>query len=484
MPTLGRWERRPENAKLDPSTQNSSPLEGFTVTIQNLANILIGLALVGWIVYRQITWRIVSISKMWKKPLILGAVGIVTLSQAKNVHQITALDLGVLVIELVISLAIGAVMGKIAVFRPRNIRPGDSSDLLAGRLGDRRGRRGPERNEVQRQLNADGTETARDPHRLVGARPVDRHDPGAHRHRRRRNADGLRARGSHRCHPHHGGRQRTGPRVRLRGPSAEKRCSHCHDGAVIIYDARSGWVGTLLSLVGAFVIGYFLIPQYATASIAWWVFAAGLIALACWLVVADWGAWNPPVWLLLVASVVMTAFGAIGAAPSNGLLVVPAAVGVLRLIGEPRIDLWIGCAAALMAAALMAFGSFAVTATPLGLLALEGGVALGLLGGINRRQSRAARERDRELIERTMDAREEHARASALEARQRVARDIHDVLAHSLGGMVVQLDAVEALLESGRLDEAESRRPRRQGTSGIRAGRGETRGRCVEDSGR
>ena len=44
--------------------------------------------------------------------------------------------------------------------------------------------------------------------------------------------------------------------------------------------------------------------------------------------------------------------------------------------------------------------------------------------------------------------REEQARASALAARQTLARDMHDVLAHSLGGLVIQLDAVEAQLEA------------------------------------
>lgn len=38
-----------------------------------------------------------------------------------------------------------------------------------------------------------------------------------------------------------------------------------------------------------------------------------------------------------------------------------------------------------------------------------------------------------------------------------LARDIHDVLAHSLGGLVIQLDAMDALLESGHVGEAASR---------------------------
>jgi len=108
------------------------------VTIQSLTDILIGLVLVGWIVYRQLTWQIVSISRMWRMPLLLGLVGVVMLAQTNGAHVITAVDVAVLVIELAISVGIGLVMGRIAVFRTRTIRPGDQGDPLTGRLGDRR----------------------------------------------------------------------------------------------------------------------------------------------------------------------------------------------------------------------------------------------------------------------------------------------------------------------------------------------------------
>jgi hypothetical protein len=132
------------------------------VTIQNIANILIGFALVAWIVWRQLNWQIVSISRMWRLPLIIGIVGVVMLSQQKDIHRLSVVDVAVLVIELVISLGIGAVMGKIAAFRPRDIRPGDPGDPLNGRMSGRRDRRDDrryDRDRVERVLNADGTET-------------------------------------------------------------------------------------------------------------------------------------------------------------------------------------------------------------------------------------------------------------------------------------------------------------------------------------
>ncbi|WFR67360.1 histidine kinase [Curtobacterium flaccumfaciens] len=83
-------------------------------------------------------------------------------------------------------------------------------------------------------------------------------------------------------------------------------------------------------------------------------------------------------------------------------------------------------------------------------LGTSGGMLLGVLIGFSRRQFRVAAERARE-------AEREQQRAQLLADRSRAARDIHDVLAHSLGGLVLQLDAVEALLEAGRLEEATKR---------------------------
>jgi len=67
-------------------------------------------------------------------------------------------------------------------------------------------------------------------------------------------------------------------------------------------------------------------------------------------------------------------------------------------------------------------------------------------------------QRSRDLIAQTEKAQHETARSAAFEERGRIARDIHDVLAHSLGGLVVQLDAVDAeLTERGDPDAALTR---------------------------
>ncbi len=98
----------------------------------------------------------------------------------------------------------------------------------------------------------------------------------------------------------------------------------------------------------------------------------------------------------------------------------------------------------------LALGHSAVVLA-VGPAAFAGAVLLGLV----RRQGL-------ELVAQAQSAREEHARSAALDERARVAREIHDVLAHSLGALTVQLETADALLESGRTEQAR--------TSVLRAG--------------
>lgn len=87
------------------------------MTMQTLANIAIGLALVGYILYRQMTWRVVSRSRLWRMPVVLGAIGIVMIGQSKGAHLLTFIDAAAFVVELAISLGVGALMGRLATIR-------------------------------------------------------------------------------------------------------------------------------------------------------------------------------------------------------------------------------------------------------------------------------------------------------------------------------------------------------------------------------
>jgi signal transduction histidine kinase len=53
------------------------------------------------------------------------------------------------------------------------------------------------------------------------------------------------------------------------------------------------------------------------------------------------------------------------------------------------------------------------------------------------------------LLAQTQRSHEEQLRAARLEESTRIARDIHDVLAHALAGLTIQLEATKALIEQG-----------------------------------
>jgi signal transduction histidine kinase len=75
-------------------------------------------------------------------------------------------------------------------------------------------------------------------------------------------------------------------------------------------------------------------------------------------------------------------------------------------------------------------------------------VVMGFLAANGRKQY-ALRAEEAELrLADAERAREEHARAAALAERANAAREIHDILAHSLGALVLQLDALEAVLDT------------------------------------
>jgi signal transduction histidine kinase len=84
---------------------------------------------------------------------------------------------------------------------------------------------------------------------------------------------------------------------------------------------------------------------------------------------------------------------------------------------------------------------------PAWILAGPGVCLLALMAGLIRGQNDS-------LAEETRLAREEQARSAALAERARIAREIHDVLAHSLAALTVQLETADALLEGGRAEQA------------------------------
>ena len=124
--------------------------------------------------------------------------------------------------------------------------------------------------------------------------------------------------------------------------------------------------------------------------------------------------------------------------------------------------IYLGLAAALIAGSETSLAA-AWTVTGLGMLgATLAGLAAGasiwvpvancagllifLLLGLNRRSSRVQAEQSAALLANAEQLRDEHARVATLDERTRIAREIHDVLAHSLGALGVQIQVARAVL--------------------------------------
>jgi signal transduction histidine kinase len=136
----------------------------------------------------------------------------------------------------------------------------------------------------------------------------------------------------------------------------------------------------------------------------------------------------------------------------------------------PRIPLWaILSLAGAVIAVLLTVLSMAGRG-PTALLTQPALIIVLLLFNLHRREYRLRAEQTALLLEQISRTREAQAHAAALGERARIARELHDVLAHSLGALGVQLELADAeLTEKGDVPAATAviRRARRLARDGL-----------------
>jgi hypothetical protein len=96
---------------------------------------VLALAILAWVIYRQMTWQLVSPSRLYRMPIIFGLIGVVELTQVHGVTTVSATDFLILGGELVLSLGVGAAMGSMARFRSRPQRESDVANRRSGGTG-------------------------------------------------------------------------------------------------------------------------------------------------------------------------------------------------------------------------------------------------------------------------------------------------------------------------------------------------------------
>jgi signal transduction histidine kinase len=144
-------------------------------------------------------------------------------------------------------------------------------------------------------------------------------------------------------------------------------------------------------------------------------------------------------WAMALAGAVLTAASPSSAA-SAFVFVAVVAAGI-RVELRRAVPLVVAGAVVLVASELIYDGS------ALGTLAYTLGFAAAVLAASNSRSSVVRAEQAELLLAQAQRSHEEQVRAARLEESTRIAREIHDVLAHTLAGLAIQLEATASLVE-------------------------------------
>jgi signal transduction histidine kinase len=188
--------------------------------------------------------------------------------------------------------------------------------------------------------------------------------------------------------------------------------------------------------------------------------AAGLLivaaAMAAWTLIEARTPPNaaPSPRLYLALGAVATVSAAISTTPNGEWAIVLA--GIAAMVAGSDIPLMpaIAITAAGVAAALIGCVVSNLTSGA-ALIGLPATVVTGTLIGLRRRAYRVEARQSAELLERARELQDLQRRADVLDERTRIAREIHDVLAHALGGLGIQIQAARAVLtDSGDIETA------------------------------
>ena len=150
---------------------------------------------------------------------------------------------------------------------------------------------------------------------------------------------------------------------------------------------------------------------------------------------------TPDLWVMAGAGGLLS-----GAAPNTAA---SAFVFIAVISAGIRVELRDAAAVAVLGVVALAVSDVIYHNLGVGLVAYTLGFAASSLAASNGRQSVERAEQAELLLAQAQRSHEEQLRTTRLEESTRIAREIHDVLAHALAGLTIQLEATSALIEQG-----------------------------------
>lgn len=193
-----------------------------------------------------------------------------------------------------------------------------------------------------------------------------------------------------------------------------------------------------------------------------------IVGFAAWLVFALFATRARRVALFALAACAQLAAAAAG--PPDTVAVAMYFVALLVFVAHVSVGMTAVIAVSGLTMAVIVVSCFVADQLGSGMLGKVALAAVATMLGLNRRHYRLRAAQTEELLDQSRQAQRERDRAAALAERTRIAREIHDVLAHSLGALGVQLQVAEAMLAE-RNDPAAAldrvRRSRRLASDGL-----------------
>lgn len=164
---------------------------------------------------------------------------------------------------------------------------------------------------------------------------------------------------------------------------------------------------------------------------------------------------------------ILTVSGVLCTAPNGGAFIGFCIIAVLAAAAATSWVLgWLAFAGSVLSIEVGAL-IFNVDAAPVWAYPLL--LALTFIIGRHRRAYAVQTQQAQTLLAQSEQLRTQQRQVAVLDERNRIAREIHDVLAHSLGALGIQLQAIQAVLEDGDQEHAHTllSQARRMATDGL-----------------